>query len=92
MSATVYYGWYCPAIQQLRINNPSYHMFRGKMIQAPPYSYYATPDGRTVLVTEITESSTPTDRQVKNGDIFLGEITTYCERSYTRRNNQCSSM
>ena len=87
MGPVVYYGWYCPAIQQLRVDNPSYHTFRGKVIQAPPYAYYSTPDGRTVLVTEVTESSTPTERQVKNGDIFLGEVTTCCARSYTRRPN-----
>ena len=81
----VYYGWYCPAIQQLRLDNPSGHAFRGRVIQGPPYSYYATPDGRRVLVTEITHSSSPTERQIKNGDIFLGEVTMYCGRSYNHR-------
>jgi hypothetical protein len=81
----VYYGWYCPAIQQLRLDNPSGHAFRGHVIQGPPYSYYATPDGRRVLVTEITHSSSPTERQVKNGDIFLGEVAAYCGRSYNHR-------
>ena len=81
----VYYGWYSPAIQQLRLDNPSGHAFGGRIIQGPPYSYYSTPDGRKVLVTEITHSSAPTARQVKNGDIFLGEVTTYCGRSYDHR-------
>lgn len=82
----VYYGWYCPAIQQLRLDNPTYHAhasLRTRIIESPPYSFYLTPDGRKVLVTEITESKTPSERQVKNGDIFLGEIATYCGRSYS---------
>ncbi len=84
----VYYGWYCPAIQQLRLDNPTYHASlhnRAVAIESPPYSFYLTPDGRKVLVTEITESKTPCERQLKNGDIFLGEVTTYCGRSYNRR-------
>ena len=84
----VYYGWYCPAIQQLRLDNPTYHASlrnRAIAIESPPYSFYLTPDGRKVLVTEITESKTPSERQVKNGDIFLGEVATYCGRSYSHR-------
>jgi hypothetical protein len=87
----VYYGWYCPAIQQLRLDHPTYHALRTRacssrqIIESPPYSFYLTPDGRKVLVTEITESKTPTYRQLKNGDIFLGEVATYCGRSYSHR-------
>ena len=88
----VYYGWYCPAIQQLRLDNPTYHASlrnhnRAHMVgfESPPYSFYLTPDGRKVLVTEITESKTPNERQSKNGDIFLGEVATYCGRSYSHR-------
>ena len=84
----IYYGWYCPAIQQLRLDNPTYHASlrnRAIAIESPPYSFYLTPDGRKVLVTEITESKTPSQRQVKNGDIFLGEVATYCGRSYSHR-------
>lgn len=84
----VYYGWYCPAIQQLRLDNPTYHASlrnRAVAIESPPYSFYLTPDGRKVLVTEITESNIPSERQLKNGDIFLGEVTTYCGRSYNHR-------
>ena len=88
----VYYGWYCPAIQQLRLDNPTYHASlrtrtcgQRQVIESPPYSLYLTPDGRKVLVTEITESNTPSERQIKNGDIFLGEVATYCGRSYSHR-------
>jgi len=83
-SKTVYYGWYCPAIQQLRIDYPTIHTFRGRKIESPPYTYYNTPDGRKVLVTEITESNHPTDRQIKNGDVLVGEVTTCYRRSYRR--------
>jgi len=88
----VYYGWYCPAIQQLRLDYPTYHASlrtrtcgQRQVIESPPYSLYLTPDGRKVLVTEITESNIPSERQLKNGDIFLGEVTTYCGRSYSHR-------
>ena len=82
----VYYGWYCPAIQQLRLDNPTYHASPSRqIIESPPYSFYLTPDGRKVLVTEITESKTPSERQLKNGDIFLGEVATYCGRSYSHQ-------
>jgi hypothetical protein len=37
-----------------------------------------------VLVTDVTHSSIPTARQVKNGDIYLGQVDKYWGRSYTR--------
>jgi hypothetical protein len=37
-----------------------------------------------VLVTDVTHSSIPTARQVKNGDIYIGQVDKYWGRSYTR--------
>jgi hypothetical protein len=48
---------------------------------------YWTQGDQKVLVTEITHSSIPTPRQVKNGDIYLGQVDKYWGRSYTRECN-----
>ena len=80
---SLYFGWYSPALQQLRLSNPTYHTFRGKSIMGPPYTYWYQGDKR-VLVTEITHTSIPTARQVKNGDIYMGPVDKYCCRSYMR--------
>ncbi len=80
---SLYFGWYSPALQQLRLLNPTQHTFHGKQMMAPPYTYWFQGDKR-VLVTEITHTSIPTARQVKNGDIYIGPIDKYCCRSYTR--------
>lgn len=80
---SMYFGWYSQALQQLRISNPTTHLHNGKMIMGPPYMYW-TQGYRKVLVTEVTHSSIPTPRQVKNGDIYLGQVDKYWGRSYTR--------
>ena len=50
---------------------------------SPPYMYWTQGD-KKVLVTEISHSGIPTARQVKNGDIYLGQVDKYWGRSYTR--------
>ena len=82
---TVYYGWYSEAQQQLRVGNPTEHFNKltGYMVQSPPYTYYLQGD-RRVLVTEITHSSLPTLRQQRNGDICIGQVDSYCGRSFYR--------
>jgi len=85
-----YHGWYSPALQQLRLSNPTHHSFQGKSIMGPPYTYWYQGKKR-VLVTEITHTSIPTARQVKNGDIYVGQIDKYCCRSYTRFRESSSS-
>ena len=79
----LYFGWFSEAQQQMRISNPTQHSLNGKKITSPPYTYWTQGD-RKVLVTEITHSGIPTPRQVKNGDIYLGQVDKYCCRSYTR--------
>jgi hypothetical protein len=79
--STQFYGWYSPALQQLRLSNPTFHKFNGKIFSSPPYTYWYK-DGKKILVTEITETSDPTPRQIKNNDIYLGRLDKYCCRSY----------
>ena len=83
-----YYGWFSPALQQLRLSYPTRHKFNGKLLTSPPYIYWtlhADADAKElVLVTEVTHSSTPTPRQVANGDIYVGRLDTYWGRSYTK--------
>lgn len=78
-----FFGWYSPALQQLRLCNPTSHDYNGKIITGPPYTYWYQGD-KKVLVTEITLTSIPTPRQIKNGDIYLGLLDKYYGRSYTR--------
>ena len=80
---TLYFGWFSPAQQQLRVSHPTEHIHRGKIMTSPPYTYWTQGD-RKVLVTEITHSNIPTPRQVKNGDIYLGQLDKYWGRSYIR--------
>jgi hypothetical protein len=82
-SEQTYYGWYCEAIQQLRVSYPSRHKFEGKILISPPYCYWKQ-GNRKVLVTEVTNTAFPTPRQVKNGDIFLGPLDSYQGRTYRR--------
>jgi hypothetical protein len=79
----VFYGWYSEAAQQLRVYNPSYHYFKGKVLTNPPYCYWTQGDNK-ILVTEVTHSSIPTPRQVKNGDIFVGQVDKYWGRTYNK--------
>jgi hypothetical protein len=79
----LYFGWFSPAQQQMRVSYPTEHKFNGRTIKSPPYCYWTQGD-RKVLVTEITHTGIPTPRQVKNGDIYLGQVDKYCCRSYTR--------
>jgi hypothetical protein len=81
-----YYGWFSPALQELRVSHPSRHKFNGKMIESPPYLYWTLhgSSGEKVLVTEITHTSIPTPRQVANGYICVGRLDKYWGRSYTR--------
>ena len=79
----LYFGWFSQAQQQMRISYPTEHIHNGKTMKSPPYTYWTQGD-RKVLVTEITHSGIPTPRQVKNGDIYLGQVDKYCCRSYTR--------
>ena len=78
-----YHGWFSTAQQQLRVSHPTEHQFGGKIITSPPYTYWIQGD-RKVLVTEVTHTSIPTARQVKNGDIYLGKVDKYWGRSYTQ--------
>lgn len=80
---SLYFGWFSQAQQQLRISHPTQHYHNGKIMTSPPYTYW-TQGARKVLVTEITHSSIPTPRQLKNGDIYLGQVDKYCYRSYTQ--------
>lgn len=84
-SEQIYYGWYCEAVQCLRVCNPTEHPYKNKGITltSPPYTYWKQGD-KLVLVTEITNTAFPTPRQVKNGDIFLGPLDSYHGRSYRR--------
>ena len=79
----LYFGWFSPAQQSMRVSHPSTHRFNGTIITSPPYCYWSQGD-KKVIVTEITHSSLPTARQVKNGDIYLGQVDKYWGRSYTR--------
>jgi hypothetical protein len=78
-----YHGWFSTAQQQLRVSHPTQHQFGGKSITSPPYTYWIQGD-RKVLVTEVTHTSIPTARQIKNGDIYLGKVDKYWGRSYTQ--------
>ena len=83
-----YYGWYSEALQQLRISYTSTHKFNGKILESPPYTYWTRygggDDDAKVLVTEVTHTSIPTQRQLANGDIFVGRVDKYWGRSYRR--------
>ena len=81
----LYFGWFSEANQQLRVQHQTMHRYNGKILISPPYTYW-TRDDKLVLVTEITHSSIPTPRQVKNGDIYLGQLDKYWGRSCTRLN------
>jgi len=78
-----YYGWYSEALQQLRVSHQTEHAYNGKLYPSPPYTYWYK-DNKKILVTEITMTSIPTYRQIKNGDICLGRLDKYCGRSYVR--------
>jgi len=78
----LYFGWYSDAIQQLRIDHPTLHVYKGHTIPSPPFTYWLQGD-RKVLVTEVTHTSIPTPRQIKNGDIYLGLLDKYWGRTYT---------
>jgi hypothetical protein len=80
---TLFFGWYSEALQQLRLANPSHHKFNGKIIISPPYCYWIQRD-KKVLVTEVTHTSIPSPRQVKNGDICIGQLDKYFGRTYSR--------
>jgi hypothetical protein len=67
----------------MRVSHPTEHRFNGQILMSPPYCYWEQGD-RIVLVTDVTHSSIPTPRQVKNGDIYLGQVDKYWGRSYTR--------
>jgi hypothetical protein len=79
----VFFGWYSEAAQQLRIAYPSQHKFNGKVMTSPPYCYWSQGD-KKVIVTEVTHTSIPTPRQVKNGDICVGQLDKYIGRTYSR--------
>ena len=79
----LYFGWFSEAQQQMRVSHPTEHRFNGQIMKSPPYCYWAQGD-RIVLVTEVTHSGIPTPRQIKNGDIYLGQVDKYWGRSYTR--------
>jgi len=80
---SVFFGWYSEAAQQLRIAYPSQHKFNGKVMTSPPYCYWSQGD-KKVIVTEVTHTSIPTPRQVKNGDICIGQLDKYIGRTYSR--------
>ena len=77
----LFYGWFSLAQQQMRVLNPTKHVFNGLVIYSPPYTYYLQGD-KKVLVTEITHSPLPTYRQIKNGDICIGLVDGYYGRVY----------
>lgn len=79
----IYFGWYSEANQQLRIQFPTQHKYKGETITSPPYTYWMQGD-KKVLVTDVTHSSIPTQKQVLNGDIYRGQVDRYWGRSYTR--------
>jgi hypothetical protein len=84
------HGWFCPALQQLRLSYPSRHKFNGKILTSPPYIYWtlhadASTDAKALaLVTEVTDSCVPTPRQIANGDIYVGRLDKYWGRSYMK--------
>jgi hypothetical protein len=78
-----YYGWYSEALQQLRVSHQTEHKYKGKLYSSPPYTYWYK-DNKKILVTEITLTNTPTPRQIKNGDICLGQLDKYWGRSYVK--------
>jgi hypothetical protein len=84
------HGWFCPALQQLRLSYPSRHKFNGKILTSPPYIYWtlhtdADADAKSLaLVTEVTDSCVPTPRQIANGDIYVGRLDKYWGRAYTK--------
>ena len=78
-----FFGWYSPALQQLRLSHPTEHQYNGKIFISPAYTYWYK-DGKKILVTEVTMTSIPTHRQKKNGDLYLGPLDKYCCRSYVR--------
>ena len=80
---TLFFGWYSEAQQQLRVANPCEHRYNGKIIMSPPYCYWIQRD-KKVLVTEVTHTSIPTPRQVKNCDICIGQLEKYFGRTYSR--------
>ncbi len=80
-TSTLFYGWFSRAQQQMRIQYPTKHIFKGRTIISPPYTYYLQGSKR-VLVTEITHSPQPTYRQIKNGDICIGQVDGYYGRVY----------
>lgn len=83
-STTDYYGWYSPVLQQMRVSYPPKHRFNGKIMKSPPYMYWTLHGNENVkvLVTEVTHTSVPTSRQVKNGDIYVGRLDKYWGKSY----------
>lgn len=80
---SVYFGWYSEAAQQLRVAYPSQHTSNGKIIKSPPYCYWLQGD-KKILVTEVTHTSIPTQRQVANGTICVGQVDKYFKRSEIR--------
>ena len=80
---SVFFGWYSEAAQALRVSNQTDHYYNGRLIKSPPYCYWIQGD-KKILVTEITHTSVPTPRQVKNGDICVGQVDKYFGRSYSR--------
>ena len=80
-----YFGWYSEALQQLRVSHQTEHKHNGKLYPSPPYTYWYQ-NNKKILVTEITMTSIPTPRQIKNGDIYLGPLDKYYGRSYVRLN------
>jgi hypothetical protein len=80
------HGWFCPALQQLRLSYPSRHKFNGKILTSPPYIYWTlhTDAKALALVTEVTDTCIPTPRQIANGDIYVGRLDKYWGRSYTK--------
>lgn len=77
----LFYGWFSEEQQRHRVLYPTKHMFKGKTIISPPYTYYLQ-GNKKVLVTEITHSPEPTQQQIKNGDICIGLVDNYYRRSY----------
>lgn len=80
---SVFFGWYSEAAQAMRVSHPSEHLVHGKIITSPPYCYWTQGD-KKVLVTEVTHTSIPTQRQAANGDICVGQVDKYWGRSYWR--------
>lgn len=82
------HGWFCPALQQLRISHPTRHKFNGKILTSPPYIYWTLhtdADAKSLaLVTEVTDTCVPTPRQIANGDIYVGRLDKYWGRAYTK--------